>query len=215
MTLEHIVWDWNGTLLNDLWAVVEATNHSLKDYRVSKLSIADYRRTFRRPAKAFHDDLVGRTLSESEWQAIDQNYWRHYDTLLSRIQLTPTSSDTLGEIDSIGLRQSLLSMTPDERLVPQVAQYSIGRYFRLIEGRRSGDGTRKALLLARHLQNLGIYPASAIVVGDTTDDFLSAKAVGAGCILVTAYAFEDEDRHFEADCVVSTINDVIEVISRS
>ncbi|HEV7709601.1 MAG TPA: HAD family hydrolase, partial [Asanoa sp.] len=29
MTRTHLVWDWNGTLLNDFDLVVAATNHAL------------------------------------------------------------------------------------------------------------------------------------------------------------------------------------------
>jgi phosphoglycolate phosphatase-like HAD superfamily hydrolase len=209
--LQNIIWDWNGTLLDDVWAVVEATNYSLQGYGVHELSIADYRRMFKRPIKSFHDALVGRPLSASEWQSIDRAYWSYYDKVFPTVQLASGAPEVLATADSMGLRQSLLSMTANERLETDVRRHGLERYFSLIEGRRPGDSDRKAMLLARHVLELDVYPESAVLIGDTIDDASSAKAVGVNHILVAACSFESGDRHSEVNWVASTLGDVIKL----
>ena len=46
MNYNHIVWDWNGTLLDDRWLCIEAINFVLKSREMRLVSTKEYRDLF-------------------------------------------------------------------------------------------------------------------------------------------------------------------------
>ena len=50
---KHIVWDWNGTLLNDGWLFVDIMNSILEYRNMKTISIKKYREIFEFPVKKY------------------------------------------------------------------------------------------------------------------------------------------------------------------
>ena len=185
-TTPHVVWDWNGTLFDDLHIVVEAVNYGLAPSGVGPITLDDYRRHYTRPVKVFYDRLFGRELSEEEWSRLDTRFHDGYRQLLERADLTADARAALDELRRTGVTQSLLSMFPHAELVPLVDKLGITRYFDRVDGLQGSPGAVKSGYLARHLAALvrGEDPDSVLVIGDTPDDATAAVHVGARCVLV-------------------------------
>ena len=49
----HVVWDWNGTLLDDLPIVLASVNVGIEPYRSTPVTLDDYRTHYTRPVKRF------------------------------------------------------------------------------------------------------------------------------------------------------------------
>ena len=54
---KHIIWDWNGTLLNDGWLFVEVMNIVLKRRKMKPITLDSYREIFRFPVKDYYMKL--------------------------------------------------------------------------------------------------------------------------------------------------------------
>src|SRR6185295_4559368 len=93
------------------------------------LSADDYRRIFRRPAKSFHDELVGRVLTSEEWSTIDHNYWTRYDQLFARTTLASDARSAIASVKEARLQQTLLSMTSYNRLRRSVSYHDLRQCF--------------------------------------------------------------------------------------
>lgn len=181
--MRHVVWDWNGTLLDDLAVVVEAVNIGVSPFGVGPISVEDYRNHYTRPVKVFYDRIFGREVSEDEWRRLDTRFHDAYRVLLHRARLATDARAALELVSSTGSRQSLLSMFPHGELVPLVGRHGIDSYFHRIDGLRGIPGDRKAGYLAAHLELLDLNPADVLIVGDTPDDAAAAAHVGAPCVL--------------------------------
>ncbi len=70
----HIVWDWNGTLLADLPIIIDAANVSLARHGVPPIDQDVYRNHFQRPVRAFYDSLFGRTVTDHEWETLNDTF---------------------------------------------------------------------------------------------------------------------------------------------
>ena len=58
MKYEHIIWDFNGTLLDDVWTGIVSVNKLLEDRGLPKIaSVEDYRRVFRFPIIEYYRSL--------------------------------------------------------------------------------------------------------------------------------------------------------------
>ena len=57
MKYKHILWDWNGTLLDDMWLCVESLNRILKKRERPPLDEKTYKETFSFPVKKYYETL--------------------------------------------------------------------------------------------------------------------------------------------------------------
>ena len=57
MRYKHIMWDWNGTLVDDAWLCVEIMNKSLEKRNLQTITVEDYRQVFKFPVKDYYVEL--------------------------------------------------------------------------------------------------------------------------------------------------------------
>nr|WSW68937.1 HAD hydrolase-like protein [Streptomyces sp. NBC_00995] len=182
----HLVWDWNGTLLDDNIAVVGATNAAFAEIGLAAITLEQYRETYCVPIPRFYERLMGRLPTEAEWERMDGVFHRHYTEQRVACGLTEGAAELLAQWQLGGRSQSLLSMYGHEHLVPAVRGYGIERHFVRVDGRTGPSGGSKAQHMERHFAGLdGISPAYTVVIGDAVDDAVAAAHVGAKAVLFT------------------------------
>jgi phosphoglycolate phosphatase-like HAD superfamily hydrolase len=187
----HLVWDWNGTLLNDLSLVVTSTNQAIATVDGPVLTPEQHRVAFRRPVADYYADVLGRVVDAEEFGRLDRIFHDAYRAGLTTCALAEDAEQAMRNWSGT---QSLLSMWFHEELVPLVETYGLTPTFRRIDGLRTTvGGDRKAVHLDRHLSELGVDPSETVLIGDSIDDADAAEAVGATCILY-AGGFTDPDR---------------------
>ncbi|MFE3830416.1 HAD family hydrolase [Streptomyces sp. NPDC059092] len=186
----HLVWDWNGTILDDMRAVIGATNAAFAEIGLAPITLDRYRELYCVPIPRFYERLMGRLPSDAEWLVMDETFHRHYTERRAGCGLTRGVEELLAGWAVAGGSQSLLSMYGHEHLVPTVRGYGIERHFLRVDGRKGPSGGSKALHLERHLIALagagGEIPAvRTVVIGDAVDDAVAAAHVGARAVLYT------------------------------
>ncbi|MGA7272210.1 MAG: HAD family hydrolase [Acidimicrobiia bacterium] len=179
----HLIWDWNGTLLDDLPIVVEAVNVGLAAYGASPIDAEGYRNHYTRPVNLFYERLLGRRVTDAEWLRINELFHKAYFCRVDTVGLAPDAGVALDTARDRGLRQSVLSMAPHEHLVGIVDRLGVTGYFDAVRGSQGNRGAGKATSLAGHLEALELDPATVVVVGDVPDDAAAASAVGARAVL--------------------------------
>ena len=179
--MTHLVWDWNGTLLDDLALVVAATNASLTSAGGAPTTAEEHRRDFRRPVVDYYAQTLGRTLTGEDFARLDEVFHRAYAQGMGDCAL---AADALSALGSWRGSQSLLSMWFHTELVPAVERYGLSGYFNRVDGlREARGGGYKAPHLAAHLAALGLAGSDCVLIGDSLDDAEAAASVGAGCVL--------------------------------
>ncbi|WP_328910483.1 HAD hydrolase-like protein [Streptomyces sp. NBC_00234] len=182
----HLVWDWNGTLLDDIEAVIGATNAAFAEVDLAPITLEQYREMYCVPIPRFYERLLGRLPTEAEWERMDGIFHRHYTEQRVACGLTEGVEELLAQWGLAGRSQSLLSMYGHEQLVPVVRGYGIERHFVRVDGRTGPSGGSKALHMERHFAALGgISPERSVVIGDAVDDAVAAAHVGARAVLYT------------------------------
>ncbi len=184
--MRHIVWDWNGTLFDDLHIVVEAVNAALDPFGAEPIDADGYRDNFQRPVHRFYDVLLGRPVEDHEWRTIDDVFHDAYRQRIGDADLHVTARPAIERVAGKGGSQSLLSMWWHDELIPAVQRFGLDHYMVRVDGNRQGAGDRKAEQLARHLEALlehGIDRRHVVMIGDTFDDGHAAHAAGIGCVL--------------------------------
>lgn len=187
----HLVWDWNGTLLNDLSLVVAATNAAFASVGGPSVTADEHRVRFRRPVAEYYADVLGQAVDDEAFGRLDRIFHDAYRSGLTTCEL---AADARTAMQTWPGSQSLLSMWFHEELVPAVHGFGLTGNFLRVDGFRGGlGGERKAESLQKHLAELGLEGSSVVLVGDSIDDADAAVAVGAGVVLYTG-GFTDPAR---------------------
>jgi phosphoglycolate phosphatase-like HAD superfamily hydrolase len=187
----HLVWDWNGTLLDDFSLVLTATNASLESFGGPCVTAEEHRRDFRRPIVDYYAHVLGRPVSPAEFRALDDAFHVAYRAGLDTCQLT---ADAVAAIAAWTGTQSLLSMFFHEELMPAVTRRGLVAHLRRVDGLRAaiGGGPKEPHLRA-HLAALEVDPVDCVLIGDSVDDAEAAFAVGARVVLYQG-GFTDPQR---------------------
>ena len=72
-----IVWDWNGTLVDDSFVFVDIMNSFLSSFSLKTISLQDYRAHFCFPVKKYYSSL-GFQLSDNQFEKISVDFIKKY-----------------------------------------------------------------------------------------------------------------------------------------
>ncbi|MGW2622509.1 HAD family hydrolase [Micromonospora taraxaci] len=205
----HLVWDWNGTLLNDLSLVVSATNVVFASLGGPTVTPDEHRVRFRRPIAEYYAEVLGQAVDADEFGRLDRIFHDAYRTGLTTCELAADARTAMAAWPG---SQSLLSMWFHEELVPAVHTYGLTGHFARVDGLRATvGGDRKAESLKLHLAELGVDGTSVVLIGDSIDDADAATAVGGRAVLYTG-GFTDPARlRASGHPVADTLTDAVTV----
>ncbi|MFG2037616.1 HAD family hydrolase [Dactylosporangium sp. NPDC048998] len=179
--MKHLVWDWNGTLLDDLKLVVDATNVCLATVGGPLITAEEHRRDFRRPILDYYAHVLERPVDQAEFQLLDDAFHDAYRRGMADVQLAPDALEAMGKWSGT---QSLLSMFFHDELLVEVDRHALGARLVRVDGLPGTvGGHRKAEYLERHLKTLALDPDEVVLIGDSVDDGDAARSVGASAVL--------------------------------
>lgn len=203
----HLVWDWNGTLFDDLSLVVAATNAAFAAAGGPQVTPEAHRRDFRRPIRDYYAQVLGRPIDETEFARLDRVFHDAYQAGLATCRL---AADALSALAAWAGSQSLLSMWFHTDLVPTVGRLGLTPHFVRIDGLRArvGGGPKQPHLEA-HLDALELKGPDVVLIGDTVDDALAAQAVGARCVLYSGGFTEARQLRATGAPVVDTLTEAV------
>jgi phosphoglycolate phosphatase-like HAD superfamily hydrolase len=207
----HVVWDWNGTLLDDFELVVACASASCTAEGGRAVTSDEYRRWFTRPVHLSYERVLGRAVGTDDWSRINDVFHATYRTMIDRAVLAPDARDALELARTRGWSQSLLSMWTHDELVPMVESFGIADYFVRIDGQPVASGGLKEEFLAAHVAVIDTT-APVIVIGDSTDDAIAARAVGVPCILVASGTHHHEDLKGTGAPIAATLLEALDLV---
>lgn len=174
-----IVWDWNGTLLDDTTAALNAFNVQLEKRALKTISLDFYRDHFAFPVKPFYA-LCGVDLAHEDWDRIAAEYHEAYAR--EPKELNREAIAALERAKAKGYRQCVLSALRQDLLEAALARYQIRDHFEFVYGVDNLDGSSK---LARAKELVSVLSSDfTTLIGDALHDAEVAAELNLPCILV-------------------------------
>jgi phosphoglycolate phosphatase len=178
-----IIWDWNGTLLDDAEICREAINKMLKVRNLPELSLSTYRDVFTFPVIEYYKE-VGFNFDIEEWEPIAMEFTNLYLSALPSCGLTPFAAKTLETFKLKGYRQAIISAMQHEALLKSVSALGIFEYFDYIGGIGDHYAGGKIDNAWNYFTQAGLSPEKITLIGDTLHDSEVAAGLQCKCILV-------------------------------
>ena len=183
MNLPYILWDWNGTLLDDTDASIAALNVALRRRGLAPVTRDWYREHFAFPVRPFYAQC-GIDLAHEDWDALAREY--HEDYLREPKGLNAETLAALRLVRETGRGQSIISALRQDLLDEAVDSTGIRPFFDFTYGTDNLDGASKigrARELLKELGTRGIATDEIVLIGDALHDKEVADALGARCVL--------------------------------
>ena len=183
MRYTHILWDFNGTILDDVQTGIDCVNRLLIPRGLPPIADkSHYRALFGFPVKDYYARLGFDFEKESfadlaiEWMTL---YKRHCPDA----PLVPGVIQAFEYFQSAGAVQTVLSATEIGILNEQLRSLGIFHYFHETIGLDNIHAGSKTHLAVEWQERT--KPERVLMIGDTVHDYDTARAIGADCVLYT------------------------------
>ncbi len=179
----HVIWDWNGTLLDDLDLCVEVMNGILARRGLPAVDRGRYHAAFDFPVRDYYGRL-GLPVDDENFHALSVEFIGAYEARRLEPLLQPGAAEMLAAIARRGRTQSILSAYHHESLRVVVRHHGVSGHFTELHGLDNIYAQSKVALGRAFLATLRVPPRAVLLIGDTLHDLAVAQELGTACALV-------------------------------
>lgn len=190
----HIIWDWNGTLFNDVELCAAVMNLLLVQESLPGISVQKYKEIFTFPVIEYYK-IAGHTFERNSFEILGKQFMDEYEIRKDKCDLYEGVRELLTEIDKRKIQQHLLSAYEQNSLNRILKHFSIDKYFHNIVGLDNiyaGGKSHLAKMLELRIRNNG-GSGNILLIGDTIHDYEVAGEINSDCILLS-HGHQDEER---------------------
>lgn len=181
--ISGIIWDWNGTLLNDMQLCVRTMNELLEKRHLPLLTIDDYREVFSFPVRNYYEK-IGFDFSREPFEIPAMEFITRYNEQMGGCSLHLDTLNVLRYFNSVGIKQFVLSAMRQEELESNLKLHGIRKYFEHVSGLNDHYAASKIDNGLRLITELNLNPDELVLIGDTIHDFEVANELGCRCVLI-------------------------------
>jgi phosphoglycolate phosphatase len=208
MRYESIIWDWNGTLLDDLEVSLEVANEILEQYRLPGLTIPQYRDIFDFPVSLYWQ-RAGLDLSTVNFETVSDLFGSAFFGRIHRAPVFDRALSILEEVKSHGTLQFILSNTQQSTLEDMLEAKRVDHFFADIRGIQDSLARGKTQAGLQLVADHSIQRSRTILIGDTLHDFEVATALEVDCLLISTGHHSHERLLASGANVVSSLEEAI------
>ena len=207
-----VLWDFNGTLLDDVTLSVSSVNALLAARGLPSLTVPAYRQVFGFPISEYNR-AIGFDLEAESMETISDQYHVEYMRGLPEMGLHQDVRKALTTFREAGVRQFVLSAMEEGRLRGAIEALGIGAFFEAVYGLGDLLGHSKIDRGRELLSDHRIDPARALMIGDTDHDAEVALELGTDIALV-AQGHQSADRlRTVTDAVYEHLADLVQAFA--
>lgn len=194
-TIKNILWDWNGTLLDDLWLCLESINSLLADRELPTLDQSSYHKIFGFPVQDYYAK-AGFDFTREDFKIPAKQFIDLYYAKMASCQLQDGAKKLLRLFHREGIRQYILSASETEVLEQLIKDHRLDPYLSGIYGLNDHYAAGKVAIGKRLMIENSLNPSETVLIGDTIHDREVAQSLGVRVILFTgghhpAYRLEE------------------------
>lgn len=183
--VEHIIWDWNGTILDDAWLCVEILNDMLAKRKLPTVTEDTYSDFFDFPVINYYK-LVGFDLNKEPFELLSKEYMDTYEKRKFECSIHSYFHEIQPNIKSKNIKQSILSAYAENYLFDVLNKFNILDEFTYVSGLKHIMADTKIGNGIKLINKIDIPKVNCILIGDTIHDADTADAMGIEYVLVPA-----------------------------
>jgi phosphoglycolate phosphatase len=203
----NLIFDWSGTLVDDLGPVIEATNAVLGRYGLAPLDREAFRRRFRLPYREFYAEV----LPQVPLEELESHFRPAFDAAQTPVTILPHAREKLDWCAAAGIRTFVLTSMDQTAFERQLDGFGLRGFF---EATYAGVLDKREVI-HRILDGHALDPGETAFVGDMTHDVETARHGGVSSIAVlTGYNHPELLASVRPDLTVPDLGVLREVLGR-
>ena len=187
-----IIWDWNGTLLNDLDFCISTINTLLEKRNLKLIDRKSYKEVFSFPVKDYYKS-IGFDFEKEDFSIPAKEFIDAYDSEVHNCKLHNSAIEVLSYLKNKGVRQFVLSAMKQDMLEQTLKHNLIIDYFEGVYGLNDHYAVSKIERGQQLISDFNIEKDRTWIIGDTNHDFEVAEKLGIKCVLI-ADGHQSEER---------------------
>lgn len=205
----HIIWDWNGTLFDDVNWCINVINQMLDKRRMKILSdVSAYHEAFGFSIIEYYKN-VGFDFSIEPFEALAAEYISLYHSDKSgNCKLHNHAEAVLKTLAEHKTTQVILSASESNNLAAQMNEFPISHYFDEVLGLTNVYAASKIDIGLDYLKRK--QPERTVLIGDTAHDYEVAESLGIDCLLIPN---GHQAKEKLLTCNVPVLDDISQVVS--
>ena len=182
MKYDAIIYDWNGTIINDVKISHDILCVLLDEYGLKRVNVEEYRNAFTFPVIKYYQK-VGFDFTKYSFEEVAQKYVPLYDKNYVKCQLFDGAVEVIEKFKKCGIKQYLLSATQQNALNTQLKYFGIENLFDRVVGTDNFHGKSKVDEGLELIENEDLKGKKYLLIGDTEYDFEVGQKLGADVVL--------------------------------
>lgn len=178
---EHIIWDWNGTLIDDAWLCANIMSELLSKYGLSEINKKQYTEIFEFPISTFYHKLG---FKEQFFDTISQEFTNTYNDRKNQLKLHDNTKQIFQLLINNNIDSSILSASRQDILNESITHFKLNFFLKNIIGVQNNLAEGKDLKGLELINKLNIDIKKILVIGDTQYDYFLSKKLGCHCVLM-------------------------------
>ena len=173
---KNLIFDWSGTLVDDMGPVIEATNAVLGKYGIAPYDREGFRRGFRLPYREFYAEILpGVSLEE-----LESHFRPAFEAAVTPVTVLPHAREKLEWAQARGMRMFVLTSMDADAFLRQLHEFSMQDFFE----KTYAGVLDKRDLIDFIIETHGLDREETAFVGDMTHDIETARHGGISSIAV-------------------------------
>ena len=178
-----IIWDWNGTLLNDTELCINSINTLLRNRNIPVIDITLYKEVFSFPVKEYYK-AIGFDFEKEDFSIPAHQFIDLYTRGFDGCPLQKSAVEVLSFFQNKGIRQFVLSAMEHEMLEKTLEKKGIAHFFEGVAGLHDHYAVSKTGQGKNLIQSFGIDTTKSWLIGDTIHDYEVAGELAVKCLLI-------------------------------
>ncbi|MCK4663098.1 MAG: HAD family hydrolase [Bacteroidales bacterium] len=179
-----IIWDWNGTLLDDVDICVRVINELLTKRGLPFLSKERYREIFTFPVKDYYKK-AGFDFEKEPFNILADEFIITYYKKLLKAELFDDVIEILNYFKTKGFRQIILSAMEHNALIKVLKHFNIYHYFYEVYGIDDHHANGKMGNALRIINKHKLNNEQIFLIGDTLHDFEIGEKLNLQTFLIS------------------------------
>ena len=210
MEYTTIIWDWNGTLLNDAHICMECVNDMLRKRNMPVLDLPTYRTYVDNPIIKAYEHIFD--LKVVTFDTIVKEFYESYPKYVKDVQLIPGALQMLDFFKEQRCRQIIITAAHTPDVIDFLCKFGIKDYFETVLGSKDLQGGSKISWAVEYARSESFSKEKMLMIGDTAHDAETAAAIGADCILCSGGHQIEEKLKATGKPVVKSLLDIPRLI---
>jgi len=204
---KYLIWDWNGTLFNDVILGVEIINKLLNLNNLPLITYKQYRNIFTFPVSDYYKK-AGFDFEKVSFEVLGKMFMDEYESRKYEMNLFEGARELLHFVKEKGIKQSVLSAYKQDTLLEVLQHYGIKDFFENISGLDNIYAGSKEQIGLELRKKIKLKKEKILLIGDTLHDADVAKTIDVDCVLISNGHQSPEKLSLNGNTVLSDLSEL-------